>query len=155
MSRCNAILIGIAAVFLLCLATGLQARNPNSVQRNVYVCGMDRDIEELLMHAIQIQQNGDHATALDIYKKILSIRPNCHDVYRHMALSHGILGKDREFNACMRKADELQREYERYAPRKEEAYKKEPVISIIVKEPPRKEKINYWKWLFIYSLIRK
>ena len=131
-------------------------RKYNDVDKSIYLCGTDYHLSELLAHAGKMGLNGEHQKSIDIYTKILTIRPNCHDVYLQLALSYAIINDEKNYKENYKIYEKLKIEYQKQKPQQ----KKSQIIKIvekkiIIKKPAKKDKINYWKWLFIYSILKK
>jgi len=125
------------------------------LKQNVYVCSFNPDLEQLIQYAIKLDNQSNHKKSIEVFNKILSIRPNCFDVHTHIAMPYGIIGQTEKLNFHLREAERLKQEYQKYKPKKFVIDKHRKKPNKLTKKPPKKDKINYWKWLYIYSKLRK
>lgn len=143
------------ATCLLCTGTSLIA-SPDDLDESVLLCGIDSDLSELLAEAGRRSLAKNEPAAIRIYRNVLSIRPNCWDVHTGIAFSYAIVGEEKLFDEHLKRGEILKQKWEaanpgRRKPPELPKVERKPITS----EPPKKEKINYWKWLFIYSLMKR
>jgi hypothetical protein len=131
-----------------------QSLDPNEINEKIFNCAMEPNMSELVFHANQIK---DPNLALEVLEKIESIRPNCIDIQISKMLQYGLLGENQKFHLTDLKIKELrQKEKVLYgtSPPIPSQTKPSPTKISEGKEPPlKKDKINYWKWLYIYSQV--
>ncbi len=127
----------------------------NEVDPGVLLCGMEPDISELMAEAGRRGLRSDNSGALEIYKNVLSIRPNCYDAHFSIAFTYAILKEDRLYRQHYQRGQELQAQWRILNP----SNAPPPTVVVqpnpVTREPPPRERINYWKWLFIYSMLRR
>lgn len=140
-------------LILLSLPLFSKEINPNDINEKIFSCALDPDVTELYFYSNQQEPT----VGLEILENIESIRPNCIDIQQSKLLFYEMNNNMRKFRYTELKIKELKMLKQRIYGF-EEPYSYSMPISkkeIIKQEPPKKDKINYWKWLFIYSILRK
>ena len=147
---------GLAVVCAFLLWVYTVSASPNDVDDTVLLCGIDPDLSELLAEAGRRSLAHEEATAIKIYLNVLSIRPNCWDVHTGLALSYAVIGENSSSDEHLKKAESLKEKWEAANPAPRKPLQRPVTESRPVRsEPPKTERINYWKWLFISSVIKR
>jgi hypothetical protein len=148
----------ILLVLLTCAHTSeskILGVSPNEKNESIFHCAMEPNLSELYFHANQVK---DSNLALEIFNEIESIRPNCIDVQISKMLHYGLLEDNQNFYLTDLKVKELkQREKLIYGgkPSNSQFFPLQKSSEIPKGHPPKKDKINYWKWLYIYSQLNR
>lgn len=145
----------LGCLLLLLTATRISP-TPNYTNQSMWLCGIDSGLSELLAEAGNRSFAKDERTAIQIYRNVLSIRPSCWDVHTTLALSYSVIGEKRLSAEHLKRGEALKAQWESQNP----GPRKPAVLPTAEKkaktlEPSRTDKINYWKWLFIYSALRR
>lgn len=143
------------AIFLLFLflSCNLPIINQSTdVETDIYSCFMDPEVNELLQHAVQ---NKNYIEANEILLNILTIRPNCFDVHQALAGNYALLNDMTKFQKHNNRAKFLMTEYDmksgKFNSRLEKKLSEANKPKVIYREPPRYNRLDYWRWKYIYS----
>ena len=138
------------------VSSALYSLDKNDTDDSILFCSSDADLSELMARSGQLDMEKKHEQSLELQNNLLAIRPNCYDVHLSISMTYAILGRNEEYMRHYQRFEELKRQYQasRPTPKQQQATAKQPVM-VIKSAPPRKDKINYWKWLYIYSALRK
>jgi hypothetical protein len=129
----------------------------NNIDKDIYYCYLDPRVDELFIFAVQEK---DLKISREILENLLEIRPNCIDVYKSLLFIAAIENKQLEFQKLDFRIRTMETEYKLITGKTiPEIEKKDKPLSqssksIYINPPPKKDKINYWKWLYIYERIR-
>lgn len=152
----SALTICVFTIFLFELKLFASDFDPNTKNEKIFHCGVEPNLSELYFHANQIK---DPKLALDILEKIESIRPNCIDVQISKMIQYATLNDMNSFHKTELRVKELKQKEKILYGSQTNASPVAPSPISPQKEvkglPPKKDKINYWKWLYIYSQLRK
>lgn len=141
---------------LILLSSAVYGLDKNDSDESMLFCSADADLSELLARSGQLDMEKKYEQSLKLQNNLLTIRPNCYDVHLSIAMTYAILGRNEEYSRHYRRFEVLKRQYQ--ALRSLPSPKSEPPrsTSVVMKTaPPKKDKINYWKWLYIYSALHK
>jgi len=140
----------IITLFLTCNLSSIADKT--EVETEIYSCFLDPEVNELMQYAIQLK---DYKEANEIFLNLLSIRPNCIDLHQALAGNYAFLNDMKNFQKYNNKARFLQTEYDlksgKYYNRIEKKITEASKPKIIYKEPPQYNRLDYWRWKYIYN----
>ena len=143
----------IITLFIACNLPTMADKS--EVETDIYSCFMDPEVNELMQHAIQLK---NYKEANEIFLNLLSIRPNCIDLHHALAGNYAFLNDMTNFQKYNNKARFLQTEYDlksgKYYNRIEKKISDASKPKIIYTEPPRYNRLDYWRWKYIYNQRR-
>jgi hypothetical protein len=143
----------IINLFSACNLPTLSERS--EVEPEIYSCFMDPEVNELMQHAVQLK---NYSEANEILLNLLSIRPNCIDLHQALAMNYALLNDMKNFQKYNNKVKFLQTEYDlksgKYYNRIEKKISDASKPKIIYSEPPRYNRLDYWRWKYIYNQRR-
>ncbi len=143
----------IINLILACSLPTLAERS--EVEPEIYSCFMDPEVNELMQHAVQLK---NYSEANEILLNLLSIRPNCIDLHQALAMNYALLNDMKNFQKYNNKVKFLQTEYDlksgKYYNRIEKKISDASKPKIIYSEPPRYNRLDYWRWKYIYNQRR-
>jgi hypothetical protein len=129
--------------------------DPNDIDSEVYYCYYEPDLDELLVRANTIS---DPVLSNQILMNILSIRPNCIDVHQSISLNFAKMNDMKNYRKAELRFRKLQTEYNMMIgnfPKTPNYRMSEPNNSsrkqVLTQKPSPENKIQYWRWIYIYS----
>jgi hypothetical protein len=153
--KCAANLIATSLSFLLSHSSFAYA-DRNERDEAMLFCSADPDLYDLLAHAGQLDLDKQSDKSIELQRNLLEIRPNCYDVHLSIGMTYAVTGDEKRSRYHYRRFEELTRRYQdtRPLPAVIDQPVKQPEKPTRV-APAKKDKINYWKWLYIYSVLKK
>lgn len=144
------------ATITLGLMGQIHAADKNDRDESIFFCSADPDLYDLLARAGQLDLEKQHDKSLELQANLLEIRPNCYDLHLSIGMTYAVTGNDEKSRYHYRRFEELKRQYQNSKPLQPAITQAMPAATkVITVAPPKKEKINYWKWLYIYSVLKK
>ena len=135
--------------YLTCMIPSITQKS--EIEPDIYSCFMDPEVNELMQHSIQLK---NYKEANEILLNLLTIRPNCFDLHQVIAGNYAFLNDMTNFQKYNNKAKFLQTEYDiksgKFNSRIEKKLSDASKPRIIYTEPPSNNRLDYWRWKYIY-----
>lgn len=130
--------------------------DPNALSENTLFCSADSDLSELLTQAGKLDLENKHRDSVELQQNLLSIRPNCYDVHLSIAITYAALNNVDKYTYHYHRYAQLKRQYDNSRPASARPLSPpQKTGPVIMTAPPKKDKISYWKWLYIYSVLKR
>ncbi len=119
-------------------------------ERDIYVCSMDPEVNELMQFAIQ-EKNLSKSN--EILHNLISIRPNCFDLYQALSMNYALQNDLHNFQKYSNRGKFLYTEYNLLSGKSQSrnyTNVRNEKPRIIYGKPSRRKRLDYWRWKYIY-----